>query len=70
MNTNRKIAVMVGVLYIMGTISGVLSVITTQSILGASDYLVKIAANENQMVTGVLLVLAMGLSLAMVPVML
>lgn len=70
MNTNRKIAVMVGVLYIVGTVTGVLSVLVTQSILGASDYLTQIAANENQMVTGTLLVLAMGFSLAMVPVLL
>ena len=70
MNTNRKIAVMVGVLYIMGTVTGVLSVLVTQPILGASDYLTQIAANENQMVTGALLVLAMGFSLAMVPVLL
>jgi len=70
MNTNRRIAVIVGVLYIMGTVAGVLSVLVTQSILGASDYLTKIAANENQIVTGILFVLAMGFSLAMVPVML
>ena len=70
MNTNRRIAVIVGVLYIMGTVAGVLSVLVTQSILGASDYLTQIAANENQIVTGILFVLAMGFSLAMVPVML
>ena len=70
MNKNRRIAVIVGVLYIMGTVAGVLSVLVTQSILGASDYLTQIAANENQIVTGILFVLAMGFSLAMVPVML
>ena len=70
MNTNRRIAVIVGVLYIMGTVAGVLSVLVTQSILGASDYLTQIAANENRIVTGILFVLAMGFSLAMVPVML
>jgi hypothetical protein len=70
MNTNRRIAVIVGVLYIMGTVAGVLSVLVTQSILGASDYLTQIAANENQIVTGILFLLAMGFSLAMVPVML
>ena len=70
MDTNRRIAVIVGVLYIVGTVAGVLSVVVTQPVLGASDYLTQIVANENRMVTGALLVLTMGLSLAMVPVML
>jgi len=70
MDKNRRIATIVGVFYIMGTVAGVLSVVVTQPILGTSDYLSRIAANENQMVTGALLVLTMGLSLAMVPVML
>jgi len=39
-------------------------------ILGASDYLAQVAANPNQLTTGALLVLLMGLALAMVPVML
>ena len=70
MNTNRKIAILVGVLYIVGTVTGVLSVLVTQPILGASDYLTQIAVNENRMVTGILFVLTMGFSLAMVPVLL
>lgn len=70
MNMNRKIAIIVGVLYIMGTVAGVLSVLVTQPVLGDLEYLAKIAENENRMVTGILLVLAMGLSLAMVPVIL
>jgi len=70
MNINRRIAIMAGVLYIMGTVAGVLSVLVTQPVLGASDYLTQIAANENQMVTGTLLVLTMGFSLAMVPALL
>lgn len=70
MNTYRKTAIIVGVLYIIGTVAGVLSVIVTGPILGASDYLAKVAANPNQLTTGALLVLLMGLPLAMVPVML
>jgi hypothetical protein len=68
MNTNRKIAILVGVLYIIGTVTGVLSVVFTKPVLDAPDYLVKIAANGNQIITGALLVLIMGLALAMVPV--
>ena len=70
MNTYRKTAIVVGVLYIIGTVAGVLSVIVTGPILGASDYLAQVAANPTQLTTGVLLVLLMGLPLAMVPVML
>jgi hypothetical protein len=69
MNTSRKTAIIVGVLFIIGTVAGVLSVLVTQSILGDPDYLVKISENENKIVTGALLVLTMGFTLAMVPVM-
>jgi hypothetical protein len=70
MNSNRKAAAMVGVLYIIGTVAGVLSVLTTQPVLNRPDYLTKILADENQLVTGTLLVLTMALALAMVPVVL
>lgn len=69
MKANRSTAIIVGVLFIIGTVSGILSAVFTGSILGASDYLVQVAANEMQMITGAFFVLAMGLSLAMVPVM-
>jgi hypothetical protein len=70
MNTYRKTAIIVGVLYIIGTVAGVLSVVVTRPILGASDYLAKVTANANQLTIGALLVLLMALPLAMVPVML
>src|SRR5687767_2830999 len=70
MNTNRKIARIVGVLFIIGTAAGVLSAVFTGPMLGAPDYLIEVSANENQIITGVLLVLIMGFALAMVPVML
>jgi len=69
MNTNRRVAILVGVLFIIGTVSGILSAVYTGSILGASDYLVQVVANKMQMITGAFFVLLMGLSLAMVPVM-
>ena len=70
MNPYRSTAIIVGVLYIIGTVAGVLSVVVTGAMLGASDYLANVAANPNQLTTGALLVLLMGLPLAMVPVML
>jgi hypothetical protein len=68
MSTSRKTAVIVGVLFIIGTVAGVLSVVLTSSILNGSDFLAAVAANGNQVIIASLLVLTMGLALAMVPV--
>ncbi len=70
MNTSRKTATIVGVLYIIGTVSGILSVVFTQSILTGPDYMMQVAVHENQIIIGLLFVLTMALALAMVPVML
>ena len=70
MNTNRNTARIVGALFIIGTVAGILSVVFTGSILNDPDYLIKVSANENQIVIGALFVLTMGFALAMVPVML
>ena len=70
MNTYRKTAIIVGVLYIIGTVAGVLSVIVTGPVLDGSDVVAKVAANPNQLTMGALLVLTMGLALAMVPALL
>lgn len=68
--SNRMHAVIAGVLYIIGTLGGVLSVVLTQSTLTDPNYLSQIAANENQIVLATLFWLTMGLALAMVPVVL
>ena len=68
MDTNRRIARIVGVLYIIGTVSGILSVVFSVSLLDASDYLAKIAENDTQMIIVALCVLTMGLSLALIPI--
>jgi hypothetical protein len=70
MNTYRTTAIMVGVLFIIGTVAGVLSVIVTGPILDGSDLLANVAANPNLLTIGALLVLTMGLSLAVVPALL
>ena len=58
MNTYRKTAISVGVLFIIATVMNVLgNTIFLKPILDAPDYLIKISANENQMIIGVLLVL-------------
>jgi len=60
----------VGVLYIIGTVAGILSVAFSTPVLDGSDFLTKVSANQNQFATAALFVLLMGLALAMVPVML
>lgn len=66
----NKVARIVGVLFIIGTVAGILSVVFTGSILADPDYLIKVAANESKIITGSLLVLLMGFSLAMIPALL
>ena len=67
--SNRRTAIIVGVLYIVGTVSGMLSLIFTEPVFNEPDYLTKIYADSNQIVLGALFVLTMGLALVMVPVM-
>ena len=66
----RKSAVIVGALFIIGTVSGVLSGIMSVPIQTAPDYLTSISTNETQWILGTLLILVMGFALSMVPVML
>ena len=68
MDTNRKTAVIVGAMYIIGTIAGILSIVFTEPARTAQDFLTHVAANENQIVLGAIFVSIMGLALAMVPV--
>jgi len=59
----------VGVLFIIGTVSGILSAVFTGGIFSEPDFLVKIAEGELRVILGAAFVLLMGFSLAMVPVM-
>src|SRR5688572_33301493 len=67
--TSRRTAIIAGVLYIVGTVAGILSLVVTGPILESPDYLTQVSTNPNQILIGALLVLMMGLALAMVPVM-
>lgn len=70
MNTYRKTAVIVGILFIIGTLSGALSAIITGPLFGGSLDLEKIAAQGSTIKIGALLTLLMGLVLAFVPLLL
>jgi len=64
MNSNRKTAVIVGVLFITATVAYSLSVILLDPILGGSDYLTKASVNENFVIIGALLVLIDAVAVA------
>ena len=66
--THRTTAILVGVLFIIGTAAGVLSVICLNPIQYHPDYLVQAAEHQNRVTLGALAILTMGLSLAIVPV--
>jgi hypothetical protein len=68
--TFRKNATIAGILYILGTVFTILSVIFTQPVANAQDYFVVVTANENRVIIGALFISLMGLALAMVPVVL
>ncbi len=73
MNTNRRIAVVAGVLFIIATVADLISrVVLVQPILSAPDYLTKISANENQVLLGALFLFigaaaAAGIAIALYP---
>ena len=69
MNNYRKTAVVVGVLFIIGTAAGVLSMVMSTPMRDTA-YLTNIAANPNQITLAALFVLLMGLVLALVPIVL
>jgi hypothetical protein len=69
-NTYRSTAVIVGVLFIIGTVAGILSGVVTGPILDGAEYIERVAANEGKIILGALLVLVMGFPLAMIPAML
>ena len=68
MSADRKAAVWIGVLYIIGTVALVLSVVVTDGVLTGPAFLAQIAAQPNQLAIGAVLVLLAGFALAMVPV--
>jgi hypothetical protein len=68
MSRDRKAAVWIGVLYIIGTAGMVLSAVVTSAVLSGPAYLAQVAAQTNQVAIGAMLLLVAGLALALVPV--
>lgn len=68
MNVYRRTAIIAGVLYIVGTVAGVLSLTLSQPLRDPGDPLVGAATHANQVTVAALYVMLMGLSLAMLSV--
>ena len=66
----RKTTVIVGILFIVGTVSGFLAMGFLGPIQAGSTYPLNISASATQWIIGTLFILLMGLSLAMTPVLL
>lgn len=64
LGTNRLNAAIVGVLFIIGTVTGTLAAIIGSPILDAPDYLTKISTNESQVIIVAFLVFLMGVACA------
>jgi hypothetical protein len=68
MRADRRAAVWIGVLYIVGTVALVLSLVVTGGVLTGPVSLAQVAAQRDEIALGALLVLLSAFSLAMVPV--
>ena len=68
MSADRKAAIWIGVLYIIGTVALVLSLVVMGGLLSGPAYLAQVAAQPNQVAIGAVLALLAGFALAMVPV--
>ncbi len=69
MNANRKIAIIVGALFLTAMVTSILGAALIESILNAPDYLITVSANETQLILGVLLELINGLAVVGIAVM-
>ncbi len=70
MRTDRRTAIAVGVLYVIGTVAGATAFAVTDPLRTSADVLAGVAADAVPILLGSLLLLTMGLALAMVPVLL
>jgi hypothetical protein len=70
MNSNRKTAIIVGVLFITATVFSSLYYVILDPILNAPDYLVNVSANKTQVIIGVLFYLIDCAAVVAIPIML
>jgi hypothetical protein len=65
--TDRQAATIIGALYIIGTVSGVLGLAIMPSFVAGTNVLEQIAAHRTATIAGALLVLTMGFALSALP---
>ena len=68
MNSNKKTARIVGVLFIIATVAGFLGLFFLGS-LNTPDYLINVSANGNQIIIGAIITLIMAAAIAFIPAM-
>ena len=69
MEASRKMAIIVGRLFIIATGATVLSSVFTGPYLEASNYVIQVSANETQMVIGLLFMLVTAIAVVSIAVM-
>jgi hypothetical protein len=69
MDSNRKIAIIVGILFIIATITSVVAGSLVESIIDVPGDLVNVSANENQLLIGVVFLIIGAVAVFNIPVM-
>ncbi|MBE0517974.1 MAG: DUF4386 domain-containing protein [Thermoplasmata archaeon] len=69
MDSHRKTAMIVGILFVVATVAGMIGAILTGPITDDPDYLVNTSAHENEVALGALLYLIMGVAVVGIAVM-
>ena len=67
MNKTKRTATIVGILFILATVLSLASSSLTDPLTGATNYLAIIAAKQNQIIVGALLLLGAALSIVLIP---
>ena len=70
MNSNRKSAIIVGVLFITATVATIISQVFLGSILDAQNFLVNVSSNENPIIIGALFMLIDAVAVAAIAILL
>jgi hypothetical protein len=64
MDSNRKTATIVGALFIIATVAGILGLVFEEPILDDPNYLISVSENETRVIIGALFVLIMAVAVA------
>jgi hypothetical protein len=68
LNKDRKIAIVVGVLFIIATVAYSFGMVVLDPLLSGSDYLTKASENESQMIIGAILILIDAIAVAAISI--